>query len=43
MNPVTETLVALAAVAVIVLVGFYASDHLTCFNLLGITKGCVTH
>ena len=38
-----DVALTVAAVAVVLAVMLYASEHVTCFNFFGITKGCVTH
>lgn len=43
MHPVTQVIVAVAAVAVIVVCAVYMDSHITCFNFMGVTKGCVSH
>jgi hypothetical protein len=43
MEKFSQGVVTLAAIAVVVFVAIYASEHVTCFNFFGITKGCVTH
>lgn len=42
MHPITEIVVGLAAVAVLVVVGVYVHEHVTCFHLPYITSGCVS-
>lgn len=41
MSSTTEVLLGLAALAVIVLVGLYASEHVTCWHLPYLANGCV--
>lgn len=43
MNGPNAVLVGLACVFIIVAAALVISDHVTCFNFLGLTKGCVTH
>ncbi len=43
MHPVTEVVLTAAGLAVVVVAAIWLGEHVTCFNLLGITKGCVTH
>jgi hypothetical protein len=41
MATVTEFLLGLAALAVVVLVVLYASEHVTCWHLPYLANGCV--
>lgn len=43
MNSGTEILLVIACAVVLVAAAFVIGDHVTCFNFLGLTKGCVTH
>lgn len=42
MHPVTQTFVAVAALAVIAVGVLYVGTHVDCVNFLGL-KGCITH
>lgn len=41
MDKIAQGLVIVAAVVVIVVGCLYADEHVTCFNVLGFTKGCL--
>lgn len=41
MNSFTETVVALAALAVIFGIGIYAAEHVTCWHIPYFANGCV--
>jgi hypothetical protein len=41
MSPVTEVLLGMAALAVVILVGLYASEHVTCWHIPYLVNGCV--
>lgn len=41
MQTTAQTLVAMAAIAVIVFVGIYAYEHITCWHIPYITSSCV--
>lgn len=40
MNAFTQTLVAVAAVAVVVFVGFHVGERVTCWHIPYVTSGC---
>lgn len=41
MSALTETVLALAAVAIIIFVGVYAAEHVTCWHIPYFANGCV--
>lgn len=39
-TPIVTTLIGLAAIAVIIGVGVYVGQHVSCWDFFGLAKGC---